>query len=88
MTLGKQKGRWRCVHKKNDCQLDLTEKMFLACCKLHNIFEEHGDQYFEDIPVMPVNMEPPAGIYKNVNSRRKLADGLNWAEFSYKQFSF
>ena len=61
-TFGRLKGRWRCLLKRNDCQLDLTKKMVLACCVLHNICEEHGDQYFEDVPVMHVNMEPPVRV--------------------------
>ncbi|XP_062849329.1 uncharacterized protein zgc:113227 [Trichomycterus rosablanca] len=57
-TFGRLKGRWRCLLKKNDCHLDLMKKMVLACCVLHNICEEHGDQCIDDVPVVHVNMEP------------------------------
>lgn len=57
-TFGKLKGRWRCLLKRNDSQVDLTKKMVLACCVLHNICEEHGDRYLEGPTVME-NVQPP-----------------------------
>ncbi|XP_030262054.1 putative nuclease HARBI1 [Sparus aurata] len=57
-TFGKLKGRWRCLLKRNDSQVDLTKKMVLACCVLLNICEEHGDRYLEGPTVME-NVQPP-----------------------------
>lgn len=39
------KGRWRCLLKRNYCDLDLTKSMILACCVLHNLCESHGEGY-------------------------------------------
>uniref|UniRef100_A0A3B3T6L5 DDE Tnp4 domain-containing protein n=1 Tax=Paramormyrops kingsleyae TaxID=1676925 RepID=A0A3B3T6L5_9TELE len=59
MSFGRLKGRWRCLLKRNDCKLELSKKMVLTCCVLHNICEEHGDNFTEDLPAMHVNMQPP-----------------------------
>lgn len=59
MSFGRLKGRWRCLMKRNDCKLDLTKKMVLACCVLHNICEEHGDNFSEHLRAMHVNLQPP-----------------------------
>ena len=36
---GRQKGRWRCVLKRNDVLVDDLHKLVVACCVLHNICE-------------------------------------------------
>ncbi|XP_060752309.1 uncharacterized protein LOC132863488 isoform X2 [Tachysurus vachellii] len=47
------KGRWRCLHKRNDSHIDLIKTMVLTCCVLHNLCETHGEQYSEE-------WDPPA----------------------------
>ncbi|KAJ8374508.1 hypothetical protein SKAU_G00050880 [Synaphobranchus kaupii] len=42
------KARWQCLHKRNDCRLDLVPTMILACCVLHNMCEVHGDTFIEE----------------------------------------
>ncbi|XP_036410905.1 protein ANTAGONIST OF LIKE HETEROCHROMATIN PROTEIN 1-like [Megalops cyprinoides] len=42
------KARWQCLHKRNDCSLDLLPTMILACCILHNVCEVHGDIFSEE----------------------------------------
>lgn len=59
MAFGRLKGRWRCLLKRNDCKLELSKKMALTCCVLHNICEEHGDNFTEELPGRHVNMQPP-----------------------------
>ncbi|XP_060765273.1 uncharacterized protein LOC132873584 isoform X2 [Neoarius graeffei] len=47
------KGRWRCLLKRNDSQIDLVKTMVLTCCVLHNLCETHDEQYSEE-------WDPPA----------------------------
>ncbi|XP_028325402.1 non-structural maintenance of chromosomes element 4 homolog A isoform X1 [Gouania willdenowi] len=44
------KGRWRCLLKKHGCKLELSKKIALTCCVLHNICEDHGDIFIEEFP--------------------------------------
>ncbi|XP_051996795.1 uncharacterized protein zgc:113227 isoform X1 [Xyrauchen texanus] len=58
-SFGRLKARWSCLLKRNDCKLELIKKMVMTCCVLHNICEENGDDFSEDLPAMYVNMQPP-----------------------------
>ncbi|XP_006639987.2 uncharacterized protein [Lepisosteus oculatus] len=42
------KARWQCLHKRNDCSLDLVPTMILACCILHNVCEVHSDSFNQE----------------------------------------
>uniref|UniRef100_UPI00358E9383 uncharacterized protein isoform X1 n=1 Tax=Myxine glutinosa TaxID=7769 RepID=UPI00358E9383 len=42
------KGRWRCLLKRNDCDLHLVVNMITSCCVLHNLCEEHQDDFHEE----------------------------------------
>lgn len=59
MSFGGLKGRWRCLLKRNDCKMELSKKMALTCCVLHNICEKHGDNFTEEHPDRIVNIQPP-----------------------------
>uniref|UniRef100_G3PKM3 DDE Tnp4 domain-containing protein n=1 Tax=Gasterosteus aculeatus TaxID=69293 RepID=G3PKM3_GASAC len=60
MSFGRLKGRWRCLLKRNDCKLELSKRMALTCCVLHNICEEHGDNFSEEHSDRALNIEPTA----------------------------
>lgn len=53
------KARWRCLLKRNDCKLEMIKKMVMTCCVLHNICEERGDDFKEDLSTIHANMQPP-----------------------------
>uniref|UniRef100_A0A3Q3BA40 Uncharacterized protein n=1 Tax=Kryptolebias marmoratus TaxID=37003 RepID=A0A3Q3BA40_KRYMA len=44
-AFGRLKGRWRCLLKRNDCDVNLVKLMVLTCCALHNLCEGHGETY-------------------------------------------
>ncbi|XP_070412035.1 uncharacterized protein [Nothobranchius furzeri] len=63
-AFGRLKGRWRCLLKRNDSDVELLKHMVLTCCVLHNICESHGEEYTEcdapaDEPVV-ANMQEVA----------------------------
>uniref|UniRef100_A0A1A8RNV6 Zgc:113227 n=1 Tax=Nothobranchius rachovii TaxID=451742 RepID=A0A1A8RNV6_9TELE len=63
-AFGRLKGRWRCLLKRNDSDVELLKYMVLTCCVLHNICESHGEEYVEcdapaDEPVV-ANMQEVA----------------------------
>ncbi|XP_051987732.1 uncharacterized protein LOC127647504 [Xyrauchen texanus] len=59
MSFGRLKGQWRCLLKRNDCKLELSKRIALTCCVLHNICEEHSDNFTEEHPDRTLNIEPP-----------------------------
>ncbi|XP_036385964.1 protein ANTAGONIST OF LIKE HETEROCHROMATIN PROTEIN 1-like [Megalops cyprinoides] len=42
------KGRWKCLTKRNDCNVDVIKAMVLTCCVLHNLCEKRGETFTED----------------------------------------
>lgn len=48
MPLGRLKGRWRSLKKRNDTDVKFLPNLATAHCVLHNICETHGDEFDED----------------------------------------
>ncbi len=42
------KGRWRCLLKINDININTVSDVVLACCVLHNFCEFHREQYLDN----------------------------------------
>uniref|UniRef100_A0A668AUA2 DDE Tnp4 domain-containing protein n=1 Tax=Myripristis murdjan TaxID=586833 RepID=A0A668AUA2_9TELE len=47
-AFGRLKGRWRCLLKRNDCNLDTVKSVVITCCVLHNLCESHGEDFREE----------------------------------------
>ncbi len=47
-AFGRLKGRWRCLLKTNDININTLSDVVLACCILHNFCEFHHEQYLDN----------------------------------------
>ena len=52
-AFGVLKGRWRCLLKRLDNNLENIPDIILACCVLHNITLLKGDSYIDYDDVIP-----------------------------------
>ena len=52
-AFGVLKGRWRCLLKRLDNNLENIPDIILACCVLHNITQLKGDNYIDYDDVIP-----------------------------------
>ncbi|KAI8516517.1 hypothetical protein Bbelb_050980 [Branchiostoma belcheri] len=50
-------GRWRCLSQQLNIDLDRVPTVVTACCVLHNVCEEHGENYFNqwNVPAAAYN---------------------------------
>lgn len=47
-AFGQLKGRWRCLLKDNDCNIEHVKIQVLACCILHNLCTVEENEFLED----------------------------------------
>jgi len=74
-AFGRLKGRWRCLMKRNDCDVKLVKSMVLTCCALHNLCESHGETYDDgwDAPAA----EPGVAVAQGAEEEgRDIREGL------------
>uniref|UniRef100_A0A3Q3A0V1 DDE Tnp4 domain-containing protein n=1 Tax=Kryptolebias marmoratus TaxID=37003 RepID=A0A3Q3A0V1_KRYMA len=69
-AFGRLKGRWHCLLKRNDCDVELVKSMVLTCCALHNLFENHGESFETslDLPDAEVAaLQPVQGVPRDLD---------------------
>ncbi|XP_077088405.1 uncharacterized protein LOC143740226 [Siphateles boraxobius] len=75
-AFGRLKGRWRCLMKRNDCDVTIVKSMILTCCALHNLCESHGEDYDDDWDA-PAAAEPVVPVAQGVEEEgRDVREGL------------
>ncbi|XP_030219862.1 protein ANTAGONIST OF LIKE HETEROCHROMATIN PROTEIN 1 [Gadus morhua] len=66
-AFGRLKGRWRCLLKRNDSDLQLVKSMVMTCCALHNLCENHGETYETELTELDVQpAEPGVAVAQDV----------------------
>ncbi|XP_070819612.1 uncharacterized protein [Chaetodon trifascialis] len=78
-AFGRLKGRWRCLLKRNDCDVQLVKSMVLTCCALHNLCETHGETFETewDVPAAATAVEPVVAVDQGVEEEgRDVREGL------------
>ncbi|XP_033935158.2 uncharacterized protein [Pseudochaenichthys georgianus] len=61
-AFGRLKGRWRCLVKRNDCDVKLVKSMALTCCALHNLCESRGEAYDDGWDAPAAAAEPGVAV--------------------------
>ncbi|XP_073689375.1 uncharacterized protein [Garra rufa] len=75
-AFGRLKGRWRCLMKRNDCDVTNVKSMILTCCALHNLCERHGEDY-DNVWDAPAAAEPVVAVAQGVEEEgRDVREGL------------
>ena len=61
-ALGRLKGRWRSLMKRNDNNIKFVPKLVTACCALRNLCEQYGDACEEEWIVHPSGIDDRAQV--------------------------
>ncbi|XP_034036739.1 protein ANTAGONIST OF LIKE HETEROCHROMATIN PROTEIN 1-like [Thalassophryne amazonica] len=65
-AFGRLRGRWRCLVKTNDCDLQLQKSMVMTCCALHNLCENRGETYEMEWDTPAAAVEPVVATAQGV----------------------
>ncbi|XP_029923749.1 putative nuclease HARBI1 [Myripristis murdjan] len=61
-AFGRLKGRWKCLSKRNDCNIEVVKDMVETCCVLHNLCEKNTDAFLPEWKTVdqpqPLNGKP------------------------------
>ena len=83
-AFGRLKGRWRCLLKRNDNNLQHVPNIIASCCILHNLCEVWGeafdDSWFQDD--QNDEFQQPVAVGRD-NLHRAQAEGIRRALVSY-----
>ncbi|XP_074527630.1 uncharacterized protein LOC141791248 [Halichoeres trimaculatus] len=75
-AFGRLKGRWRCLLKRNDGDIELVKSMVVTCCALHNLCETHGEDYQSEWDITSA-AEPVVSLAHGAEEEgRDVRDGL------------
>ena len=61
-ALGRLKGRWRSLMKRNDNNIKFVPKLVTACCALRNLCEQYGGACEEEWIVHPSGIDDTAQV--------------------------
>uniref|UniRef100_A0A8C4RM29 Putative nuclease HARBI1 n=1 Tax=Erpetoichthys calabaricus TaxID=27687 RepID=A0A8C4RM29_ERPCA len=57
-------GRWQCLVKRSDCNVNLVKSMVLTCCILHNLCESRGEVFREEWRWPAAPQQPTVPVYQ------------------------
>ena len=73
-VFGVLKGRWRCLLKRLDNDLESVSSIIITCCVLHNICQQNHDNYIDDDDVLENVLEQERRERRNRISNHNLCD--------------
>ena len=73
-AFGVLKGRWRCLLKRLDNDLESLSSIIITCCVLHNICQQYHDNYIDDDDVLENVLKQEKRERRNRISNHNLRD--------------
>ena len=73
-AFGVLKGRWRCLLKRLDNDLESVSSIIITCCVLHNICLQNHDNYIDDDDLLENVLERERRERRNRISNHNLCD--------------